>query len=376
MKVVILGGGVSGLMAAAIASENHEVVLLEKMPSCGRKLLLTGNGRCNLTNLKSPHDFLTHCNPEAKFLYSALNQFSSQDIWNYFSARHCPLQIEKDDRVFPQSQSAKQVLDVLLKACHHVQIMTNCEVTQVNIKNRKIHSINTKQGEIWGDYFIMAMGGASYPATGSNGDGYKLLQAMGHTITELYPSEVPLVSQDLLIQSKQCQGVTLKNKKVVANQKSVEGDVLITHFGFSGPAILELSEHVTDEIKLVHQPADKPYSNAITMQVPKKYYDWVAQTQPYPNVAFEQQTKQQRIETLNHFQVQTFKIAYPLGLKQAIVTKGGVKLSEIDPKTMRSKLIDNLSICGELLNCHGQVGGYNLTIALSTGYVAGAHSRK
>lgn len=371
MKTIVIGGGPSGMMAAIMAKKYSEVILIEKMPKLGTKLLLTGNSRCNLTNLKEPLDFLKRCNKESKFLTSSLTRFSPKDIVSFFTERGCTCHEEDNNRIFPKSNSAQDVLDVLVNELNGVQVITNCRVLDFKVEDHKIISINTSKGIFYADHYIIATGGASFPGTGSEGEGYQWLKDMGHSITDLSPCEVPLVCQDSIIQSKKLQGVSLSNKEVISGKKRVKGDLIFTHFGFSGPAILELSEWVESCITIKHDNIFFIPKNAKELNVPKIYFEWLLQTQPFLNKPFEQQNKAERQKTLEHFQCQTFNISGPLGLKQAFVTKGGVKLNQLDPKTMKSKLIHNLSVCGELLNCHGIVGGYNLTIAFSSGAIAG-----
>lgn len=398
-KVIVIGAGPAGLMAAIEASKKHEVLVIDKNAMCGRKLLITGNGRCNVTNKRPTSDFLKHCSPSSKFLYSAFSQFDVNNLIEFFEVQHCPLVEEVDHRMYPKSQQASSILEVLLKACENNKVKFSMETTvkRLLLNENRVVGVLSDKGQHECDHVILATGGMSYPLTGSSGDGHAMLQRVGHSVTELYGVEVPLVSHEEVIQTKRLQGLTLKGVKleVVSNNKGIkqtQGDVLFTHFGLSGPAILFLSEWVQKELKINQEVSISVRSTSLNEQQllesmtkvtlgkwikqfgPKRWSDYLLSlTTLDKKQLVNQLSKQDKQFLINLLLKKTFKIHDTLPLDRAFVTAGGIKTSEIDPLTMRSKLIENVSICGELLDCHGELGGYNITIAMVSGYVSGKH---
>ena len=398
-KVIIIGAGPAGLMAAIEASKKHEVVVIDKNTRCGRKLLITGNGRCNVTNKRLTSDFLNHCSSSSKFLYSAFSQFDVNHLIEFFEMQHCPLVEEIDHRMYPMSQQATSIVEALLKACenNNVNFLMETTVERLIVQDNRVIGILSDKGQMDCDHVILATGGMSYPLTGSSGDGHAMLQRVGHSVTELYGVEVPLISHEEVIQSKLLQGLTLRNVpvEVVSHKKTIkqtQGDVLFTHFGLSGPAILYLSEWVQKELKKKKDVFLSIRSSQLSEQAlldsmssvtlgkwmkqfgPKRWVDYLlSKSMLDKKLLINQLSKQERLQLANLLLKKSFRIHGTLALDRAFVTAGGIKTSEIDPMTMRSKLIENLSICGELLDCHGELGGYNITIALVSGHVSGKH---
>lgn len=389
--VIIIGGGPAGLMAAIAASRSHEVLLLEKKEAVGRKLLLTGNGRCNITNNQSIPNFIKNCYGEPKFLFSHLHQFGPKEIIQFLESQGCPVVLE-GDRYYPQSMKARDVLAILEQAVReNAQIKTGTEVLDFVVEQNRITKVVTKERTYDCQHVILATGGLSYPQTGSTGDGFKWLKTWGHQLSDLFGSEVGLISQQTSL--KDLAGLSLRNKKVslkVNNRviKTLVGDVLFTHVGLSGPVILDLSyeamvhlrkqDKVEMELELTETEVDytskKTIQNQIEGFLPKRLAAFLIQEIAIDGtVQSNQVRKEQRLRLAKLLLGFSVIIEDSLPIEQAVVTAGGLELSEVDPKTLRSKQIKNLTICGELLNVLGPVGGYNLTIALSTGFVAGSN---
>lgn len=378
MKVAIIGGGPAGLMAAHQARLNgHEVAILESQDRVGKKLLMTGNGRCNITNNKDVHEFISLCSKSTRFLYGSLTEFGPHEIIDFFHNQNCPLVEEKEGRMYPQTQKAQSILDALLDK--KIKIMTNVKVIDLMIKNNKIQTIVTTQGDFDFDHIVVATGGKSFPVTGSDGSGYKLLERCGHTITKLFGVETGLLSPNL----DSLQGISLTNVtiNVLVNNKvkaTTTGDLLFTHFGLSGPGILKLSESVVNHLKnkpqiQIHCPTINLEKGDLAKKLrrvcPRRFVDFLLKGIDLKPL--EQTSNQAKEDIRNNLLKPTFDITGVQPIEKAFVTKGGVKTNEFDPQTMKSKLIENLSVCGEVLDCHGPLGGYNLTLALSSGYTAG-----
>jgi predicted Rossmann fold flavoprotein len=380
-RIGIIGGGPAGLMAAIKASEYNDVIVFEKNDSCGKKLLMTGNGRCNITNNKSVKEFLDHCNKNSKFLYSALNTFGPSEIINFFNSNGCALKEEDENRMFPVSNKATDILNTLMSLCKDVEFKYNHTVSQIVMEDNHIKGVMANYKFFKLDALIICSGGISYPSTGSTGDGYNFLKQCGHTVTELKPCEVSLKSDNEDILNKSLMGLSIAHKLVevvVANKVIAKrrGDLMFTHFGLSGPVILNLSEVV-----LEHNDVEIRINNEIDgfygfersrkkISVPRRYWDYIIKD--IEMKPLEQISKKDKEIILNKLKYQSYKITGSLGIERAIITNGGVNCNEFDRKTLGSKLIDNLYVCGEVLDVHGAVGGYNLTLALSSGYLVGS----
>ncbi len=407
-KIVVIGGGAAGLMAAiSAADQGGQVILLEKMSSIGRKLAITGKGRCNITNTCDIKTMIQNIPGNGSFLYGAFNAFSNEDVVAFVESQGVPTKEERGGRVFPVSDAAKDVVQAFYRALaeRNVELITNCRVQSIIVEDQKVKAVKTNQGDFPADGIILATGGSSYPGTGSSGDGYEMARRIGHKIVPLKPSLIPLETDEVWIGD--LQGLSLKNVRaalIVGGKKIAEefGEMLFTHFGLSGPIILSLSrfasqwvdakQKVTAEVvieinlkpALTEEVLDKrlqrdfekfsrkQLKNALGSLLPAKIIPVMIDLAYIDGDKFVHQlTKQERfrlLEQLMHLKL-TIKGTRPLA--EAIVTAGGVDTREIDPKTMQSKLIAGLFFAGEVIDIDGYTGGYNLQAAFSTGFVAG-----
>ncbi|SFF98706.1 NAD(P)/FAD-dependent oxidoreductase [Sporolactobacillus nakayamae] len=407
--VIVVGGGPAGLMAAIAAAEHGaHVLLLDKGDKLGRKLAISGGGRCNVTNAMPIDELIQHIPGNGRFLYSALSSFDNQDIIRFFEHLGVDLKEEDHGRMFPVSNNAKSVVTALLREMQalKITIKTNTPV-QTLLYSDCVTGVKTKNGQKFSAAsVIVAVGGKSVPSTGSTGDGYAWAKVAGHTITELYPTEVPLISDEPFIQQKTLQGlalsdvsVTLVNPKGKAIQTH-RWDIIFTHFGLSGPAVLRLSQFVVkalkkfktkDVIVLIDSKPDL-HENELTTRllglaknepkkaikniwkgiVPERYLMFLLeQIELSPDLTFHDLSKEnvrKMTEALKHFPV---RISGTLSIEKAFITGGGVSLKEVNPKSMESKLMPGLFFCGEILDIHGYTGGYNITSAFVTGHAAG-----
>lgn len=413
MKVLIIGGGPAGILAAiSAAKEKNDVTILEKMSSCGKKLLITGKGRCNITSNLDMQEFIKNVPGNGRFLYSAFSNFTNQDMIALLKKHGVAVKDERGNRVFPVSDQAKDVLQALLRELeeYKVKIRTNTQITQIIVKNNQVQGVKTKEQEvITADKVIIATGGKSYPVTGSTGDGYELAKQVGHTITKIEPSLVPLLAKE--IESCQVlQGLSLKNVGIkfinLENNKSIYedfGEMLFTHFGVSGPTILSASAHLLrtkDKERLLKddkivlsidlKPAltqekldlrlrrdfeevkNKQFKNSLDQLLPKKMIEAVVPlSQINPDKKVNEITKEERRKLLNLIKDFRITIKGFRDIKEAIVTAGGINIKEINASTMESKLVKGLYFAGEVIDVDGYTGGFNLQIAYSTGYTAG-----
>lgn len=413
--VIVIGGGPSGLMAAIAAAEhNTKVLLVDKGDNLGRKLAISGGGRCNVTNSLPIDEIIKHIPGNGRFLYSAFSEFDNKDIIQFFGKLGVQLKEEDHGRMFPISNNSQTVIAALLGQLKklNVTIQTNTPVRKVNYDGNHVVGIELTDGtNIFSHTVIIAVGGKSVPHTGSTGDGYAWAQAAGHTITELYPTEVPLTSAEPFIKDKSLQGLSLRNVAVSVhnpNGKVIvthQMDMIFTHFGLSGPAILRCSQFVvkalkkfaTNQIKITIDsfPAeneDALFGRVIKMlkDEPKKAVKNVLKglvTERYLLFLLEKNEIDQHVtianlandklrsfvEDLKKFEV---KVNGTLPIEKAFVTGGGVSIKEINPKEMSSKCMNGLYFCGEILDIHGYTGGYNITAALVTGRLAGLNAGK
>lgn len=392
------------MIAAGHAGElGSRVILLEKNDSLGTKLLITGKGRCNITNVEEDLKRLINIyGKNGKFLYPALNNFSNKDVVDFFENRAIKTNVERGGRVFPVSNNARDVLKCLEKYLmdNNVKVSFNNPVEKIILKDsKKIEKIILKDGqEIIADKFLIATGGKSYPGTGSTGDAYDWLKKIGHTVIEPRPALTPIIVKEDIV--KKLEGLSLKNVEVSLweNRKldSYFGEALFTHNGLSGPIILNLSNTVSKnitkdlKIKIDFKPAldyptldrriqrdfeeqkNKQYKNSLDKLLPKKLIPVIIELSGIDeNKKVNEITKIERKKLLTLLKEFKLSVKDLAGFDKAIVTSGGVDLKEVDPKTMKSKIIDNLHFAGEILDIDGPTGGYNLQVAWSTGYLAG-----
>ena len=412
---IVIGGGSAGLMAAIAASKHGaKTLLLDKGDKLGRKLGISGGGRCNVTNNKEPDELIRNIPGNGRFLYSSLANFDNKDIIAFFENLGIRLKEEDNGRMFPVTDRAKTVVDTLVGQVRKqgVDIRVNAPVDAVRYDNGRVSGVRLRSGEtIDARAVIVASGGKSVPQTGSTGDGYAWAEKAGHTITELFPTEVPLTSNEPFIASKELQGLSLRDVTLsVWNRKSkriVEhrGDMIFTHFGLSGPIALRCSQFVVKELKasgagnvevsidlMPDKSADEVYAETLKLAElePKKAVKNVlkaglpekmippllrgaelAEAVTYDNLP--RQAWSRLAGLIKRFPVRVYGT---LSIEDAFVTGGGVSLKEIDPQTMESKLTKGLYFCGEVLDIHGYTGGYNITAAFSTGYTAGMHAAR
>ena len=405
MKTGIIGGGPGGMMAAIAASEKSQVTLYEKNNILGKKLLITGKGRCNLTNAGTEDEIIEAFGKNGRFLFSALNKFSNKDLMDFFEKRGLQLKIERGKRVFPMSDKSSDVVRVLEKelADRNIKIKKSTTVKKINITPENKYEVITEKTQDVYDSLIITTGGKSYPKTGSEGDGYIFARSFGHTVSQLSPFLIPLeTKQEEIIE---LMGLSLKNvnlKAVVNGKLKGEefGEMIFTHFGISGPIVLTLSKIAVDALKkdknkivyyIDFKPAlsfdeldkriirdfekfaNKQFKNALDELLPKKLIPvFIRRTEIEEEKKTNQISKEERkriVELLKNFPVE---ISGTRPISEAIVTSGGVSLKEINPKTMESKLFPGLFFAGEILDLDGVTGGYNLQEAFSTGYLAGS----
>ena len=396
---IVIGGGPAGMFAAITAAQQgQKVLLLEKNDRLGKKLLITGKGRCNVTNDCAAQEILQNIPRNSRFLYSAMNAFPPEKIKSFFEEYGCVLKTERGNRVFPVSDRSQSVLEALQRAMrrHHVDVRT-ARVKDIVIDNGRVSGVRTDKENVCCQWVILATGGLSYPTTGSTGDGYSMAKALGHTITVCEGSLVPLETAG--DDCQEMQGLSLRNcgvKLLDAKGKVLYkdfGELLFTHFGVSGPTVLSASTHLKGEgcrLVIDLKPAldegklndrilrdldmykNRSMENALTDLLPRSMIPVVLRRIGVsPDLQANSFNKQQRrvlVELLKAFRVE---ITGKRPVAEAIITSGGVKVNEIDPKTMQSKLVPGLYFAGEIIDCDAYTGGFNLQIAWATAYAAG-----
>ena len=417
MRVIVVGGGPSGMMSAiASAEKKNEVILIEKMNSLGRKLLITGKGRCNITSSLDMDEFIKNIPGNGKFLYSAFKNYTNLDIINFLRNQGLQTKEERGNRVFPITDKSQDVLNCFMKKLKelNVKIIYNTEIKEILIdeinNTKKVKGVKTNKGIVYNaEKVIIATGGKSYPLTGSTGDGYKMAENIGHHITKIKPSLVPLNILEINI-CRNLQGLNLRNTKIKIldkeNSKTIYedfGEMIFTHFGISGPIILSSSAHLVrykdikeklknnkieilidlkpalSEEKLDHRILrdfsnlkNKQFKNSLNDLLPNKLIDVIINRSGInPEKRVNEINKNERkdlVKLLKNFNL-TIKGFRPI--EDAIITSGGIDIKEINPKTMESKLVNNLYFAGEIIDVDSYTGGFNLQIAYSTGYTAG-----
>ena len=418
MKVVIIGGGPAGMLSAISAARKGDTVtILEKMNMCGKKLLITGKGRCNITSSLDMSEFIKNVPGNGKFLYSAFNNFTNQDIIKILEQNNVKVKEERGNRIFPESNKSISVLNALLQELRKlkVDIQTNTKVTKILTKEDKVIGVicykekNPEEQTILADKVILATGGKSYQSTGSTGDGYVMAKELGHSITKIRPSLVPLICKEKEL-CKNMQGLSLKNVGIkfinLENKKVIYedfGEMIFTHFGVSGPTILSASAHILryknvenllkeDKIKLVIdlKPAlsedklnhrilkdfeefkNKQFKNSLENLLPKKMIDPIVELSGIDlNKKVNEINKNERLNLVKLLKNFSLTIKGFRDINEAIITAGGINIKEINSSTMESKIIKGLYFAGEIIDVDAYTGGFNLQIAYSTGYTAG-----
>ncbi|MFA6308167.1 MAG: NAD(P)/FAD-dependent oxidoreductase [Clostridia bacterium] len=404
-KVIVVGAGPAGLMAAGVAAERgNDVILIEKNKQPGKKLLISGKGRCNITNDTDIDGLVSNTPGNGDFLYSSFYSFSNKDIINFLNDHGLETKVERGNRVFPVSDNAEDVANVLLKYVKKsgVTLKLNSQVTKIKTSDNSVSGIILKTGDtISCDSLIIATGGLSYPKTGSTGDGYKFAKELGHKIDDLKPSLVPLTVKENWV--KDLQGISLRNvgiKMKTPKGKTIYedfGEMLFTHFGVSGPIILSSSRHISDygyegiELMIDLKPAlssqtldlriqrdfekysKKQFKNSLDDLLPKKMIPvFIMLSGIDPEKFINQITREERKVILELFKNFKLTIEGTRPINEAIVTAGGINCKEINPSTMESKIVSNLFFAGEIIDVDAYTGGFNLTIAFSTGHLAGS----
>ena len=419
MKIAVIGGGPAGMMAAISASQNkNEVYLLEKNSKLGKKLLITGKGRCNITSSLDIHEFIANIPGNASFLYSAFNNYTNQDIIEFLKKNGVAVKEERGNRIFPVSDKSIDVLNAFTKELNkkQVKIKFDTKVTGIEVEKNKVKAVtyidkNNESKKLLVDKVILATGGKTYSATGSTGDGYEIAKKLGHTITKIRPSLVPLTaSGESLNICQELQGLSLKNVSIklinLENKKSIYedfGEMLFTHFGVSGPMILSSSAHLLRyknvdnllaqskiQLQIDLKPAlslekldlrlqrdfaqerNKEFKNSLNNLLPQKLIAVIVeQSGIKPNKQVNEITKEERLRLANLLKEFKIIISGYRPLDEGIITSGGINIKEINPKTMESKIIEGLCFAGEIIDVDAYTGGFNLQIAYSTGYTAG-----
>lgn len=405
-RIFVIGGGAAGMLAAIMAARNgHKVILLEKNEKLGKKLFITGKGRCNLTNACDREAFFEQVVTNPKFLYKAYGTFSNYDAMDFFEQLGLKLKTERGNRVFPESDKSSDVIAVLKRELERqsVEIRYKSEVSKILAKDQSFYGLRLKDSaaELTGDAVIIATGGLSYPSTGSTGDGFKFAGELGHTATQMYPSLVPVHTQEAFV--KELMGLSLKNVgiAVTAGTKTVYrdfGELLFTHFGLSGPVILSASSFIIPylnkqeplKLSIDLKPAlapeqldarilrdfeefrNKQYKNSLEHLLPNKLIDVIIRLSCIdPEKKVNSITKEERLGLVELLKNLTLHITKLSDYNQAVITKGGIHIKEVNPSTMESKLVKHVYFAGEVLDLDALTGGFNLQIAWSTGYLAG-----
>ena len=433
MEVIVIGGGPAGMLAAiSSAQKGNKVTILEKMNMLGKKLLITGKGRCNITSSIPIDEFIKNIPGNGMFMYSSFNNFSNTDIIQMLENEGVKTKVERGNRVFPVSDKSQDVRQALIRILKRldVKVILNAKVEEILVTSEKIENnrekeekvnkivygvranIEGKNNDILADKIILATGGKSYPGTGSTGEGYEIAKKLGHTITNIKPSLVPLKARQgtSLEICKQLQGLSLKNiaitfKDIKNNKKIYEdfGEMLFTHFGVSGPTILSATAHLlryknienlmkegSVELNIDLKPAltldklderilrdfneekNKAFKNSLDKLLPKKMIPVIIELSKInPDKKVNEITKKERNNLVQMLKKLEIKIDGFRPIEEAIITSGGINIKEINPKTMESKLVENLYFAGEIIDVDAYTGGFNLQIAYSTGYTAG-----
>lgn len=402
--VIVVGGGAAGMMAAHTAAlYGGQVLLLERNHRLGKKILITGKGRCNVTNNCDVNTLIANLTTNGRFLYSAANQFSPEDVMDYFRTAGVEIKTERGNRVFPVSDRAADIADALEKNLHDCGVVIEEErVTALLTGNGAVTGVTCESGRSFeAKKVVLATGGKSYPQTGSTGDGYRLAEDAGHTVVPLKPSLIPIVTEEEWC--KKAQGLSLRNVTLTLVDRKEKkelyqelGEMLFTHFGVSGPLVLSASAHIRKlepwryALRIDLKPGlsekqldnrilrdfgenvNRDFSNSLGALLPRKIIPIVIRLSGIPfEMKVNQITREMRQKLVSVIKGLELTVRDFRPIDEAIVTSGGVSVREISPKTMESKLVSGLYFAGELMDLDGYTGGFNLQIAFSTGYAAG-----
>ena len=399
-KVIVVGGGPSGMMAALTASKNNnEVILIERNEELGKKLKVTGGGRCNITNNRDIEDFFEKVVTNRKFLYSSFYTFTNRDLLSYFESNKLEYKVEEnnDHKVYTKSDKSEEVIETLKNDLikNKVKILYNKKVLNIIVKDESVIGVKTEDGEnILGDKVIISTGGKSYPHTGSDGMMYDVLRKNNHTINKIYPALTPLTVKEGWI--KNLQGVSMQNVEVSCKIKkkkiSIIGDMLFAHFGLTGPCVLKLSSHINkyieenelelnidflpatsaDEIvNVIRENPNKNVLNNLKGLLPQNFLKEVFNILCLTDKKANELSKADELKIIEYIKNMKLTCNGSKGIKTSQVTCGGISVKEINSSTMESKIIKNLFLTGEVIDIDAETGGYNLQIAFSTGYLAG-----
>ena len=383
-QTIVIGGGPAGMMATiASASYGQSTLLIEKNKKLGKKLAGTGGGRCNVTNNGTLDDLMAGIPGNGRFLYSVFSQFDNQDIIQFFTDNGVKLKVEDHGRVFPTSDQSRTIIQALENKILELgaSLMNNCEVVSVT-KPEDVFIVKSSDHTWTADKLVVTTGGKSYPSTGSTGYGYEIARHFKHTITDLEAAESPLLTE---FPHKALQGISLTDITLSYDKHMITHDLLFTHFGLSGPAALRMSSFVKggeilsldllpttssqDLIDFLEEHREKSIKNTLKALLPERLADFLAQG--FPEKA-KQLTPTQKDELIHKIKAMPIQVTGKMSLAKSFVTKGGVNLKEINPKTLESKLVSGLHFAGEVLDINAHTGGFNITSALCTGWVAGS----
>lgn len=395
-KVIVIGAGPAGIMAALSASKNNEVILIERNAEIGKKLKLTGGGRCNITNNRDIEEFFEKIVTNKKFLYSALYTFTNTSLLDYFSSKGLEYKVEYDQKVFTKSDKADEVIEIFKRDLMEsdVRIYYNTKVSDLIVENNVVKGVITEEGKkILSDKVIVTTGGKSYPTTGSDGSMFEILERHGHTINNCYPALIPLVIKEGFI--KNLQGIAMKEVVISTTIKKKkiqrQGDMIFTHFGISGPGVLKFSSYINkllkdmevkinidflpevsrEELSNLIRSNNKSLLNNLKQYLPQNFIKEILTMLNLNEVKVSELKKEDENKLIGCIKEMSLTVEDTITIKAAMVTSGGVTVKEINASTMESKKIKNLFFAGEVIDIDAETGGYNLQMAFSTGYLAG-----